>query len=193
MARAGECVENEKIFDISMVKPKESLLSEDENEIPIDASTEEKRDEQRYSVMDEDNDDNTGLVEVKYGGKDETSMVKENKGWSSKKDATEEKHEQFSNVSKVPEAVTSSEYTEKITCIEEERAIQDIKVNSKKVDREDTRDSEERVTASGEVRKEYNPFLSENFLFFTIAKLIIYNYSFFLFSELLFLPDHKTD
>ena len=147
--------EKEKILDTSMVKPKESLLGEGENQVPIDASTEEKRDEHRYSVMDEDNDDKTGLVEVQYDVKDETTIVKENTGWISQKDETGEKLEQsFTVMSKGTETVNSSEYTEKITRIEEDRAIQDIEETFEKEEKKDTKNSEERGTASEEVRQE---------------------------------------
>lgn len=154
MARAVECVESEKILDTSMVKPKESLQGEGENQVPIEISTEERRDEHRYSVVDEDNDDNTGLVEVKYSGKEETSKGEENTEWISQKDETGEKLEQSINVmSKVTEAINSSEYTEKITYIEEEQAIQDVEETFEKEETNDTKDSEERGTASEEVRK----------------------------------------
>ena len=147
--------EKEKILDTSMVKPKESLLGEGENQVPIDASTEEQRDEHRYSVMDEDNDDKTGLVEVQYDVKDETTIVKENTGWISQKDETGEKLEQsFTVMSKGTETVNSSEYTEKITRIEEDRAIQDIEETFEKEEKKDTKNSEERGTASEEVRQE---------------------------------------
>eukprot|EP00261_Vitis_vinifera_P005776 XP_002272929.2 PREDICTED: golgin subfamily B member 1 isoform X2 [Vitis vinifera] len=151
MARAVECVESEKILDTSMVKPKESLQGEGENQVPIEISREERRDEHRYSVVDEDNDDNTGLVEVKYSGKEETSKGEENTEWISQKDETGEKLEQSINVmSKVTEAINSSEYTEKITYIEEEQAIQDVEETFEKEETNDTKDSEERGTASEE-------------------------------------------
>ncbi|XP_034705824.1 uncharacterized protein LOC117929600 isoform X5 [Vitis riparia] len=151
MARAVERFESEKILDTSMVKPKESLQGEGENQVPIEISTEERRDEHRYSVVDEDNDDNTGLVEVKYSGKEETSKGEENTEWISQKDETGEKLEQSINVmSKVTEAINSSEYTEKITCIEEEQAIQDVEQTFEKEETNDTKDSEERGTAREE-------------------------------------------
>lgn len=147
MSSAAECVESEKIPDVARVEPKESLQDEGENQVPVEDPTEGKRNDHIYSLNDEDNDDSIRL-----------SKGEETTEWISEKDETGGKLEQSLNaVSKVTEAI-NSEYTEYITNIKEEKAIQDVEKPFEKEEREDTKDSKEVETVSEEVRKRIECF-----------------------------------